>query len=128
MKLYHGSPNGNLLSLKRMQAEASESVEVPEDELKYGIYLTPHYEYALAMAIRTHGLTFINDDKTIEFENPELFNPNEDVYVYEVEVSEEFAQQIDKDQFVVESLEEITPTCKYTHKAGEIEQYYELKT
>ncbi|KKS86220.1 MAG: hypothetical protein UV60_C0002G0025 [Parcubacteria group bacterium GW2011_GWA2_43_11] len=92
-----------------------------------GIYLTPHYEYALAMAVRTHGLTFINDDKTIEFENPELFNPNESVFVYEVEVSEKYARQIDNNQFVVEGLEEITPTHKYTHKAGEIEQYYELK-
>jgi len=36
MKFYHGSPNAYLSSLKRMQAEASESVEVPEDELKYG--------------------------------------------------------------------------------------------
>ncbi len=128
MKLYHGSKNGNLNTIKKMQAQAGEGVEVPEDELKNGIYLTPHYEFALACAIRPNGLTQIDDEaKTIEFENPELFSPENDVYIYEVEVSEKEARQIDKNQYVVEGLDEIKPTAQHIHKAKEIEKYYELK-
>ena len=39
MKLYHGSKNSNLNAIKKMQAKAGEGIEVPEDELKNGIYL-----------------------------------------------------------------------------------------
>ena len=128
MKLYHGSKNGNLITIKKMQAQAGEGVEVPEDELKEGIYLTPHYGYALAMAIRPDGVTHIDDEtKTIEFENPELFSPEEDVYIYEVEVPDEVARQIDKNQYVIENLDEVKPTVKNQHKAKEIINYYELK-
>lgn len=128
MKLYHGSKNGNLTIIKKMQAQAGKNVEVHEDELKNGIYLTPHYEYALAMAIRPNGVTHIDDEtKTIEFENPELFFPEKDVYVYEIEVSEKDIRQFDKNQCVVEHLDEIKPAAMHRHKAKEIEQYYELK-
>ena len=127
MKLYHGSPNGNLKTIKKMQAQAGEEVEVPEDELKDGIYLTPHYKYALAVAARPNGVTHINhNNNTIEFENPELFDPEKEIYIYEVEVEEGVARQFDENQLVIENLDEIKPTKQHTHKAGDIEQYYEL--
>jgi len=127
MKLYHGSKNGNLTTIKKMQAQAGDGVDVPEDELKDGIYLTPYYEFALACAVRPNGVTHIKDEeKTIEFENPEGFFPEKDVYVYEVEVPEGVARQFDKNQLVIENMDEIAPTAKHQHKAGDIEQYYEL--
>ncbi len=127
MKLYHGSKNGQLDTIKKSQAEAGEGVEVPEDELLNAIYLTPDYGFALAMAIRPMGLTTIDDDnKTIKFENPELFDPNDKVYIYEIDVPDEQARQIDERQWVIENLDEIKPDNKFEHSAGDIEQYYEL--
>lgn len=127
MKLYHGSKNGNLSTIKKMQAKTGEGIEVPENEIKKGIYLTSRYEFALAIAIRPDGFTHIDDDnKAIEFEHPELFFPEKDVYIYEVDVSEEYIKELDNSQYVVEHLDEIKPVAKFTHKAGEIEKYYEL--
>lgn len=127
MKLYHGSKNGNLQTIKKMQAEAGEGIEVPEDELKNGIYLTPHYKYALAMAARPTGVTYIDNNKdTIEFGEPESFDPEKEVYVYEVEIDEGIARRVDENQLVIEGLDEIAPTEKHAHKAGDIKQYYEL--
>ncbi|HAM88290.1 TPA: hypothetical protein DDY55_00755 [Candidatus Falkowbacteria bacterium] len=128
MKLYHGSKNSNLNAIKKMQAKAGEGIEVPEDELKNGIYLTPHYDYALAMAIRPNGITYIDDKtKTIEFENPELFMPEEEVCIYEIEVPENEVRKIDNNQFIIEGLDEIKTTAQYSCQAKEIKKYYNLK-
>jgi hypothetical protein len=128
MKLYHGSKNGNLAVLKKMQAEAGDGVEVPEDELKNGIYLTPRYGFALACGARPEGVTQIDDvNKKIEFEHPEKFDPDLDVYIYEVEVDENYARRIDDNQYLIENLDEVKTTVKHEHKAKEVQNYYELK-
>lgn len=128
MKLYHGSKNGNLTAINKMQASAKEGLTVPEDELKNGIYLTPDYGFALACAARPNGVTHIDDEtKTIEFENPELFFPDKNVYVYEIEIDEKETRKIDSNQYIVENMAEIKPTAQYTHKAGDVEKYYEFK-
>ncbi|NMC51797.1 hypothetical protein GYA54_03665 [Candidatus Kuenenbacteria bacterium] len=128
MKFYHGSRNGNLNTIKKQQAAAAEGLVVPEDELLNAIYLTPRYDYALAMAARPEGVTHIDTkNNIIEFEHPELFDPEKEVYIYEVEVPEVEARQIDDLQWVVENREEVGLVNKSPHKAGEIEQYYRLK-
>ncbi len=128
MKLYHGSKDGNLASIKKQQAQAGEGVEVPKDELLEAVYLTPDYGYALAMAVRPEGLTMIDDQKrTIEFEDPKLFDPEKKVYVYEIEVPDDKARKIDELQYVIENMDGIKPINKFEHKAGDVEQYYELK-
>lgn len=127
MKLFHGSKNGKLVLIKRQKAEAGEGVEVPEDELLEAIYLTSDYGYALAMAARPKGLTNIDDQKrTVEFEDPKLFDPEEAVYVYEIEVPEDKTRKIDELQYVVEDMDGVEPINIFEHKAGDIEQYYEL--
>lgn len=127
MKLYHGSKNPNLEVIKRHQAQAGEGINVPSDELLDAIYLTPDYGYALAMAARPGGVTYIdNDSKTITFENPEAFDPNEEIYVYEVDIDDEKTREIDPLQTVIESNHEVTPIKVNAHRAGEIENYYRI--
>lgn len=83
MKLYHGS-RFDLKKLNNKQAEKAEDLtDVPEEELQDGIYLSPDYGFALAMGTRLPGITEVgNDDKTIKFEHPELFDPESNIFMY----------------------------------------------
>jgi hypothetical protein len=129
MKLYHGSKDAHLQVIEKRQAEAGEDVEVPADELLEAIYLTPDYGYALAMAARPDGLTNINTtDKTISFKNPEAFDPETEVYVYQVDVPEDETREIDELQTVIEGKDGIAPVEMFSHRAGDVEQYYEIIT
>ena len=87
MLLYHGSKN-RLDVLTPQQAAAGEGVEVPEGELLNAIYLTPDIGFAVACAARPEGVTHINDDHSIEFENPEGFNPDQDIFIYTVDTND----------------------------------------
>jgi hypothetical protein len=128
IKLYQGSKNGNITLLQKRQAQAKDGVEVPEDELKEGIYLTSDYGFALAMAARPEGCTDIDDkEKIIKFEDPKLFKPEEQVYVYEVEIEEGSARQIDELQYLIEDLNNIEVSIKHEHLAKEIEKYYKIE-
>jgi hypothetical protein len=128
MKFYHGSKNLNLDKLVKMKAEAGKGAEVPEDEIKEGVYLTKDYGFALAMAIRPEGITWVdNQNKKIKFEDPDKFDPNLKVCIYEIEVNESETRKIDKKQYIVENLSEICPVNKYEHQAIEIRKYYELE-
>jgi hypothetical protein len=127
MKLYHGSKDADLETLARRQAQAGDNVEVPGHELKKAVYLTPSYEYALAMAARPDGLTNINESpRTITFENPEAFDPEEDVYIYEVDVPEGELTKNSDLEYTVDGDYEIKPTNIFHHKAIDVVQYYEL--
>lgn len=130
MILYHGSSH-KLEVLKPHQAEAGEGVLVPEEELLEAIYLTPNREFALAMAARLEGVTNINDEsKTIEFEHPEFYDPEKEVYLYLVDsdsIPKENIREIDERQYAVEGLSEIKPESVEAIKIGEVEKYYELK-
>ncbi|MBU0613190.1 hypothetical protein KKB10_04185 [Patescibacteria group bacterium] len=61
MKLYHGSKNSNLKTIRKQQAGAGEGIDVPKDELLEAIYLTPDYGFALACAARPDGVSHINE-------------------------------------------------------------------
>ena len=127
MKLYHGSKNGNLKTIKKQQASAGEGVDVPKDELLEAIYLTPDYSFALACAVRPDGVSHINESpKTMEFENPERFDPNVEVYIYEIDVPDSEVRQIDELQYVIENKDEVEITEIFKHKAIDVAQYYEL--
>ena len=127
MKLYHGSKNGNLKTIKKQQASAGKGIDVPKEELLEAIYLTPDYGFALACAARPDGVSYINESpKTIEFENPEVFNPDTEVYVYEIDVPDNEVRQIDGLQYVVENKNEIGITQVFRHRAMDVAQYYEL--
>jgi len=127
MKLYHGS-KGKFSYLQRQQAQSM--VEVPKDEILNAIYLTPDYGRALAMGCTPNGENNFDDDNhKIKFENPQLFDPNESIYIYCVD-----SETIPKDKiklgengfdYVVDEDTIIPQEIKET-KAREVLNLYEL--
>lgn len=131
MKLYHGSKN-NFTSIRKNLAVKADNIEVPSNELLNGIYLTPNYGFALACAVRPNdSFTEIDEEnKSITFEKPELFDSEEEVFVYETDIeniSKEKIIEIDENQFVIVDIDELKVLNKFPHKAKEIKNYYELK-
>lgn len=130
MKLYHGSPV-NFSTVRKSQAQQGVGLDVPKDELLDAIYLTSRFEFALAVASMPEGAAHIDDEnKTIEFENPSLFEPDKDVYIYEFDtdaIPPENLQPVDKKQYAVVGINELKPTLRSVHKAGELTKYYTLK-
>lgn len=109
----------------------ADHIVVPEGELLDAIYLTPDYGFALACGARPEGVTDIDDDhKAITFENPKLFDPEERVYVYEIDtdkIPEGHIRKIDDRQYAIVDFGEIDIEEKHVHKAGDIQGFYELK-
>ncbi|MFC1663310.1 hypothetical protein ACFL04_04090 [Patescibacteria group bacterium] len=130
MILYHGSKQ-KVEVLKPHQAEAGEGVAAPEGDLLKAIYLTPNKEFAIAIASIPEGQTNIdNETKTIRFENPELYDPESEIYIYKVDISKipkEHVRQVDERQYAVIDLPEVKPDSVVEMKAGEVEKYYEIK-
>jgi hypothetical protein len=129
MTYYHGSKR-KLDVLVPQQAEAGEGLMVPEGELLKAIYLTPNREYAIAMAARPDGVTHIDTEQNrITFDQPEAFNPEQEIFIYEVDldgIAPEHIRRVDDLQTAVVDIPEITPSGVQELKAGEVEQYYEL--
>ena len=128
MILYHGS-RIKLDTLKARQATtADDPKSLPEGELLHAIYLTPNFEFALAMGARPYGRTQIDNNKST-FENPELFDPNSDVYIYEFDDSKIEAKnlrKVDEKQYAVIGVEQLIPTNIQHLKSRELLKYYEL--
>lgn len=129
MLLYHGSRH-RLGALEPRQAQVAEGISVPEGELQKAIYFTSDRGFAIAMAARPDGLTKIDDENhKICFENPELFSPEQEIFLYSIE-SDSLPggrlEQIDQRQYAVLDIDSITPTEVEELKAGAVEQYYEL--
>lgn len=128
MKLYHGSKE-KFEVLERNQAQ-SPNVKVPNDELLNAIYLTPDYDFAIAMCAPPEGHNEIDDDnKKIILENPEKFDTESDIYIYSIEsdkIPQENLKRVDKLQYAVVDTPEIKPDLVEHLKAGEILKYYEL--
>ena len=130
MKLYHGSKYDGEKIESRQAAKAEDLVGVPEEELQNGIYMSPDYGFAFSMGARPRGQTAVgNDDKTISFENPELFNPDENVFLYTFDsdkIPAENLECIDNLHYIVKEKNKLTPVTKETLKAGELFKYYKL--
>lgn len=127
MKLYHGS-KGKFPYIKRQQAESM--TQVPKDEVENAIYLTPDYGRAIAMGCTPNGENNFDDEKhKITFENPQLFDPNEPIYIYCVD-----SENIKKDKIklgengfdYVVDMDKLTPEEIIETKAREVLNYYEL--
>lgn len=129
MILYHGSRH-RINKLEARQAQAANGITVPEGELLKAIYLTPDRGFAIAMAARPDGQTEIDDaNHKIHFDHPELFNPEQKVFLYTVEtdtVPGGKIEKIDERQYAILGVSEITPTVVEELRAGGIEHYYEL--
>ena len=130
MKLYHGSPN-NFSTVRKNQAQQGDDMDVPKDELLDAIYLSPKFEFALAVASMPEGAAHIDGEKhTIEFENPQLFDLEKVVYMYEFDseaIPLENLKYVDEQQYAVINTPELRPNRVTTHKAEEIMRFYELK-
>jgi len=129
MKLYHGS-KVNFSAVANRQATNGGFEDVPKEELQNGIYLTPNYEFAVAMAVRPNGGARIDNDK-IAFENKELFNPDEEVYIYIFDTEEEQFKDKEleyhnKNEYMVKGENELIPSKIETIKSSEVFKYYEL--
>jgi len=106
MRLYHGSKRQYTI-LKPNQATAPADSEqaklIPEKELMNAVYLTLDFQFALAMAARPPGLTKIDNDngkKSITFENPKLFNPDQPMYIHEVDAAAILKEFWKKEKYV----------------------------
>ena len=129
MKLYHGS-RYSLKKLSNKQATNGGFENVPEEELQNGIYLTPDYGFAVAMAARPNGRTRIDNGK-ISFENEELFDGEKDVFVHVFNTEEEQFKNKEleyhnKDEYMVKGENELIPSEIKEIKAKEVFKYYEL--
>ena len=130
MKLYHGS-RYNLEKIQNKQATKPKDLNgIPDKELQDGIYLSPDYGFALAMASRPNGISHIEDsNKTITFEKPELFNPDNEVFIYTFDsekIPTENLEYIDKLQYVVTGENELIPIQKENLQARELLKYYKI--
>jgi len=128
MYLYHGSTK-KLSKLKRRQAFAPAGR--PSEEACNAIYLTPDFAFALISgASPLDQITEVNhNERTVHFENPEKFNPEQTVYIYIVDsrkIQADKQKWIDDDRQVVVDLDEIKPDKVEVHKASEIYQYYKV--
>ena len=127
--LYHGS-NKRFEEIRKSQAEAGPGISVPDGELLNAIYLTPDFGSAVAIAAKTGGLTVIDDEKhTIVFERPEDFDPDREIYIYEIDTSQipkENIKYVDERQVAVTEMEKITPLNVQELKAREILKYYTI--
>lgn len=104
--------------------------KVVADELLDGIYLTPDYGFAVAMAARPDGATEIDDDeRKITFEKPGSFDPESDIFIYGFDsesLPPESIKYIDKWQAVVVGVKELYPKSTEQAKARKVLEYYEL--
>jgi len=128
MFLYHGSAK-KFSKLKRQQAFAPAGR--PSEERRNAIYLTKDFAFALISgASPLDQITEVNHrERTVHFENPEKFNPEQTVYIYIVDSTKipvDKQEWIDDNRQVVVDLDEIEPDRVEDHKASEIYQYYKV--
>lgn len=130
MILYHGSKE-KFSTLHRKQAQAGDGVIVPESELQNGIYLTPDYGFAIAVAsIPPMSSAHIDEkEKTITYEHPENFDPEREIYVYTIDTNdfpETHFSFLDELQYVVTDTDELHVAQSDVHKAIEVLQYFKI--
>jgi len=130
MKLYHGTKK-QYKNLEPKQAINLNPNKVPEDELLNVIYFTSDYGRAVAMGSRPKGNTNIDDkNHKVTFEHPELFNPDENVYIYSFDSKEINEGKLKLGEngldYIVDNIsEKIKPEIKKI-KAREVLNFYEL--
>jgi len=132
MKYFHGTKDGSFKTLMRNQAYTSPGVAVPELETRNAIYLTPSYEFALAQAVKTQGVTKIGYTGHRIVLDMSLYNPEQEVYVYEIDSEvidslpkEKITISPDGYQYVIDA-NELPILHRHVCKAEEVEQYYKL--
>ena len=131
MKLYHGSKK-LLKALEPKQAQKGD-VDVSEDQLQHAIYLSPDYGFALAMGARPENSVTVTHDgegeRTIDFEKPELFKPDETVYIYSFDsedLDEQNLQFVSEFEYALVGVEVLPVSEIKETKARELLNFYTL--
>lgn len=131
MKIYHGSPNGELASLERRQANMGD--HLPEPETRKAIYLTTDLGFALLAGGRPRGEgggVFRPEGATgnqMAFTDPSKFDPKKEVYIYEWD-SEELpggSYEMYGHQVIVD-LDKLNAHEPTMYPAEKIFEYYEF--
>lgn len=124
--LYHGSKQ-SFPKLRKRKALAPPGR--PAEEALEAIYLTPDFLFALACAARPPGTSNIDlTERTICFENPDQFEPEETIYIYFVDptkIPEDKKIYIDPWQVAVIAAE-ITPEKVEIYKSGDLLKHYRV--
>ncbi|MFH1894642.1 MAG: hypothetical protein ABH813_01955 [Patescibacteria group bacterium] len=125
---YHGS--GNLFP--KIERRHPTDYGIPRQDRKNAIYMASDRITALGFAAMPDGKNAIGQEddgrRTVHFENPDLFDPDKEVYVYLVDISKIPGDKIfpgDEGEIAAD-VDEITPVKIERHKAGEISQYYSI--
>jgi len=123
--LYHGS-RVSVPKLERRQPVTRDGQ--PKKGSFFAVYATPDFGTALAIGGRPDGLTVTDEEKrTLKFEDPNLFNPDMEVYIYFIDISEIPEEKIVRiNEFQVAVLDEVVPAKVEKHKAGEVLNYYSI--
>lgn len=126
MYLYHGSKQ-SFPKLRKRKAIAPPGR--PAEEALEAIYLTPDFLFAMACAARPPGTSNIDiTNRTICFQYPDQFEPNETIYIYFVDATKiSKDKKIDIDPWQVAVIEdEITPEKVETYKSGDLLKHYRV--
>lgn len=128
IKLYHGSITPNITKFEPRTPSFPDGMVIPAEERQKGIYLTNSIEMALAMGIRAKGETRVNiENKTIELESPESFNPGEVIYIYEFDIPEMLQANLEylKDgwQYIVKDIN-LIPKKITEMKSEDVKKYF----
>ena len=125
--LYHGSKK-RLPKLRKKKAQAPPGR--PSEESLDAIYLTPDFLFALACAARPPGTSHIDMIKrTIRFEQPDQFDPEETIYIYCVNPTKIPADKkiaIDPWQ-VAATVDEIAPDKTIVYRSSELLKHYRVE-
>lgn len=126
MYLYHGSKQ-SFPTLRKRQAHAPPGR--PAEESLEAIYLTPDFLFAFACAARPPGTSNIDiANRTICFQNPDQFEPDETIYIYFVDSTKiPDDKKIEIDQWQVAVTEDaLIPDKVETYKSGDLLKHYRV--
>ena len=100
----------------------------PKDEGFEAVYLTWDFGTALAFAAQPPGIGWIDCAKrTVRWEYPDSFDPEDEVYVYFVDLSQVPEEKVVRiDEWQVAVFDEIEPVKMEKHKAGEVLKFYTM--
>lgn len=131
MKLYHGSPKGDIKLFERRQANTGE--HLPEPETRNAIYLTTDFGFALLAGARPRGeVGGVHQPEgasgnQMAFNDPTKFNPDKEVFIYEWDSDllpegsfQEYGHQ------VIVDLDKLTASEPVSYPAEKVFEYYEF--
>jgi hypothetical protein len=131
MKIYHGSPSGDLNALERRQSNTGN--DLPEQETRDAIYLTTDLGFALLAGGRPRGegggvyKPENGSENQMAFRDPSKFDQNKEVFIYEWDIEElpEGSYEMFGHQVIV-NLSELKTHEPTVYPAEKVFEYYDF--